>query len=69
MLTEQMILKSVTINLSTSSAEVEWRNEILRDGEVISSVPYRRAYMESEKAEFLTDVDGAENYITALGWQ
>lgn len=66
-LTEQKILKQVTI-LSSGSANVQWANQILRDGEVISETYERTAYGVDQKDQFLAEVAGAENYIAALGW-
>ena len=67
-LTEQRILSQVTTLPAQSAANVQWSNQILRDGEVVSETFERKAYTAEQKAEFLAEVEGAENYITALGW-
>lgn len=67
-LSEQRILTSVTVLPESKIIQVLWRDAILRDGEEISSTNHRRAYMESEKAEFLADVPGGAVYAQAAGW-
>jgi hypothetical protein len=67
-LSENRILKSVDIQLTTKTANVLWSDQILRDGEVITEANHRKAYTEDQKDEFLAEVDGAENYLSALGW-
>lgn len=66
-LAEKTIVKSVEIT-HAGTANVCWADQILRDGEVISEIPRRRAYSIEEKEAFLAEVAGAENYIAALGW-
>ena len=67
-LTEQTVLKQVTVLAQQSAVNVQWSNQILRDGEIISEQFKRKAYTVDQKDEFLSEVDGAENYIAALGW-
>ena len=67
-LTEQRILKQVTTLPAQSEINVQWANKILRDGEVIGETYERKAYTADQKADFLAEVEGAEAYITALGW-
>ena len=67
-LTEQKILKQVTVLAQQSAANVQWANQILRDGEVISEQFERKAYTADQKDEFLAEVEGADSYITILGW-
>jgi len=67
-LTEQRILRAVTVRTDINAIEVEWRDEIARDGEVISSVPHRKAYTADQAAEFMAEVEGAAAYAAAAGW-
>ena len=67
-LTEQRILKTVTIKPTQQAIEVQHADQILRDGEVISEQYHRKAYSVEQKAEFLAEVEGAETYVTAAGW-
>ena len=67
-LTEQRILKQVTTLPNQSAVNVQWANQILRDGELVTETYERKAYTADQKAEFLVEVEGAENYIAALGW-
>ena len=68
MLTEQRILKQVTTLPNQSAVNVQWANQILRDGELLTETYERKAYTADQKAEFLAEVEGAENYIAAMGW-
>ena len=67
-LTEQKVIKQVTILAPQSAVNVQWANQILRDGDLVTETYERKAYSQDQKAEFLTEVEGAENYIGALGW-
>lgn len=67
-LTEQRILKQVAVLPAQSAVNVQWANQILRDEEVISETYERKAYTAEQKDEFLSEVEGAESYILALGW-
>jgi hypothetical protein len=67
-LTENKILKQVSILPNQSAVNVQWSNQILRDGELVTETFERKAYTQDQKAEFLAEVEGAENYIAALGW-
>lgn len=67
-LTEQRTLRAVIVRTDVSTIEVEWRDEILRDGKVISSTPHRKAYGPDQRAEFEAEVDGAAGYVAAVGW-
>jgi hypothetical protein len=67
-LTEQRILKAVTIKPTQAAIEVQWADQILRDGEVISEQYHRKAYGADQSAEFLVEVEGAAAYVQAAGW-
>lgn len=67
-LSEQRILKQVGILPAQSAVNVQWANQILRDGELVSETYERKAYTADQKAEFLAEVEGAASYISALGW-
>ncbi len=67
-LTEQKILKSVEVLIEQNAVNVCWENQILRDGEVISTVPHRCAYAQEQKEQFLAEVEGAASYVAILGW-
>lgn len=67
-LTEQTILKQVTVLPNQSAVNVQWANQILRDGELVTETYERKAYTAEQKDEFLTEVEGADGYITILGW-
>lgn len=68
MLTESKILKSVTILPEVKAVEVLWVNQIKRDDQVIAEENFRTTFVEQQKDAFLAEVDGAQHYITALGW-
>ena len=68
MLTEQRIVKQITTLPSQGAINVQWSNQILRDGTLVSETYERKAYTEDQVAEFSAEVTGASNYITAMGW-
>lgn len=67
-LSEQRILKQVTILAQQNAVNVQWANQILRDGEVITETYERKAYTQDQAAEFAAEVEGASGYLAALGW-
>jgi hypothetical protein len=67
-LSEQRILEQVTILADRGAANVQWADQVLRDGVVISETPHRKAYTADNKDEFLAEVENAEGYLPALGW-
>ena len=67
-LTEQRIIKSIQILPGQSSAQVQWADQILRDGELVTETYHRKAYTADQKGEFLAEVEGANNYLQVLGW-
>jgi hypothetical protein len=66
-LSEQRILKSVDIQVNIKTINVLWSDQILRDGEVISETNHRKAYDESQKDDFLAEVEGGKDFA-ALVW-
>jgi len=67
-LTEQTILKQVTVKPAQSAIEVQWANQISRDDVVISETFHRKAYTQEQQAEFEAEVEGAAAYVAAVGW-
>jgi len=67
-ITETRVLKQVAILPAQNAAQVQWANQVLKDGVVISETFERRAYTADQKTEFSTEVDGASSYMAALGW-
>ena len=67
-LTEQRTLKQVTTLPQQNAVNVQWANQILRDGEVISETYERKAYTQEQAAEFAAEVEGASGYMAVLGW-
>lgn len=67
-LTEQRILKAVTVKPTQQAIEVQHADQILRDGEVISEQYHRKAYGIEQRAEFEAEVEGASAYVQAAGW-
>lgn len=65
-----MILNYIKHEVRTNTVEVSWVEiENDSDGNPVREVQVRcQNYSEPQKADFLAEVEGAENYITALGW-
>ena len=68
MFEERKVLNQVTILQANKLVAVQWLNEILKDGKVISSVPHRCTYSAAEKERFISEVEGAEAYVAIIGW-
>ena len=67
-LTEQRILKAVTVKPTQQAIEVQHADQILRDGEVISEQYHRKAYSSDQRAEFEAEVEGAADYVNLIDW-
>jgi sulfur carrier protein ThiS len=67
-LTEQRILKSITVLAEQSAVNAQWADQILRDDAVVAETFHRKAYTAEQYHEFLAEVEGAEAYIAVLGW-
>ena len=67
-LTKEKVLVSVKIGVESSTISVKWVNRIIEDGSVLSEIPHRCCYSIERKEQFLTEVEGAEQYIIAAGW-
>lgn len=68
-LTEQRVLKQVTMLPQSNTINVQWANQIIRDGsEVISETYERKAYGQDQKADFIAEVEGGQAYSDAMGW-
>ena len=67
-LTEQRIIKQVTVIPTNNAINVQWANQILRDGEVISETNERKAYGPGQQAEFTAEVAGASDYVDLINW-
>ena len=66
-LTEQTILTSVEVLPQINAINVRWDKQILRDGEIIVSEPFRRAYGKADREQFLQEVPEGEVYADAAG--
>lgn len=66
-LSEQMVLASVEVLPQVTAINVRWDKQVLRDGEVIVSEPFRRAYGRYEREQFLADVPSGEAYADSAG--
>lgn len=67
-LSERRILKQVTVLPAQDAIQVQWADQILKDDSVISEQYHRRAYSRVEAAQFAADVENADAYMLALGW-
>lgn len=76
-LTEEKVLSNVEVCVEASAIQVKWINRILRDGQVISQLPHRAAYIQGQKEQFVADIENPANggapgmaapYIEAIGW-
>lgn len=67
-LTEQRILNQVTVLPNANAINVQWADQILRDGEVIQQQYHRKAYGSGQQAEFEAEVEGASAYVNLIDW-
>lgn len=55
-ITEQRILKQISILPASGAINVQWANQVLRNGDVISETFERKAYTQDQLATFHSDV-------------
>ena len=67
-LTEQRILKQVSVLPDQSAVNVQWADQILRDGELVTETLHRCAYTQADKDRFLMEVKDAALYLPIRGW-
>ncbi|MHB8392318.1 MAG: hypothetical protein ACYDBH_22520 [Acidobacteriaceae bacterium] len=76
MLSEKTIIKSITIkpytDLSVTPAlatiEVQWADQILKEGAVFSEQYRRKVYNKRQGVELLAEVPNSAAYTAAAGW-
>jgi len=68
-LTENTIIKQVSVLPAQNAINVQWANQILKDGEVISEQYHRKAYGPGQRAEFEAEVEGAAGYVGLINWE
>jgi hypothetical protein len=67
-LTEQRILNQITVLPNANAINVQWADQILRDGEVISEQYHRKAFGPGQQSEFEAEVEGAAAYVGLVNW-
>jgi len=67
-LTENTIIKQVSVLPAQNAINVQWSRQILKDGEVISEQYHRKAYGAEQRAEFEAEVEGAAGYVGLITW-
>jgi hypothetical protein len=68
-LIEQRVLKQISVLPLSKTIDVQWADQIVKDGTVISEQYHRKAYSANQKDEFLAEVESAAFYVSAVGWQ
>ena len=68
-LVEQRVLKQVIMIPQSNTINVQWSNQIVRDGsEIVFETYERSSYSQEEKDTFISAVEGGSAYATAMGW-
>ena len=67
-LTEQRIVNQISILPNQNAINVQWADQIVKDGEVISETFHRKTYGPGQQAEFTTEVIGASDYVGLINW-
>lgn len=68
-ITETSTIAEITTLPLENKIQVKWRNTVEKDGEVISAKDHYRLFGPTQQAEFLAEVEGAENYVGLIQWQ
>jgi hypothetical protein len=68
-LIEQRVLKQISVLPLLKTIDVQWEDQIIKDGVAISKQYHRKAYSENQRDEFLAEVENAVSYVSAVGWQ
>ena len=65
---EQRILSQVNALPDLQVFNVQWTNQIIKDGEIIALTYERKCYAIEQKDEFIAEITGAVDYVKAIGW-
>lgn len=65
---ERRVLREVSILPGRGTVHVQWSQQVLRDGQVIAETFERKSYNSEQASQFAVEVEGAANYLPALGW-
>lgn len=65
---EKRVLKQITLLPDQNCVQVQWADQVLRDGDVIAETLHRKAYGQEQQEQFAAEVEGAAHCISALGW-
>lgn len=65
---EQKVLSQVNALPDLQVFNVQWTNQIIKDGEIIASTYERKCYAIEQKDGFLAEIAGAADYVKAIGW-
>lgn len=68
MITKQRVLKQVNFLPTENVVAVQWADQIVEDGVVLSESYFRRAYSQEEKAAFIAEVENGAAHAAVFGW-
>lgn len=67
--TEETVLVEVNYKPESNTVETRKEHRVLKDGIVISvSAPDRKAYSQSQKDEFIAEIEDGAAFATSYGW-
>ena len=61
-------LKSVEVLPQVNVLQVLWEVNIVEDGEVLTTSNHRATYGNTQKEQFVAEVEGAEKYVGLIEW-
>lgn len=63
------VLVEVNYKPETNTVETKKEDRVFKDGVLIStSAPIRKAYSQSQRAEFIAEIEDGAAYATSYGW-
>lgn len=68
-LTEQRIVNQISVLPNKNAISVQWADQIVKDGSVISETFHRKTYGPGQQTEFTNEVTGASDYVGLIDWE
>lgn len=68
-LSEQRVVNQISVLPNQNAINVQWADQIVKDGEVLTQTFHRKTYGPGQELEFTAEVSGAGDYVGLIDWE
>lgn len=68
-LSEQRVVNQISVLSNQNAINVQWADQIVKDGEVLTQTFHRKTYGPGQELEFTAEVSGAGDYVGLIDWE